>query len=215
MKASASKTDQASSSPSSSPISTSGCKPWIQTGLGLVSSGHRELDDILGGGCPLGTVNLVLKDRLSNYADTILSYALSESLSHDQSVLLLAATQWDVDAFINSAPLNLNYDRANGGSEQGALSEAVSFQHLENEKVRKDDDRGDAKLTIAWQYEKYLGKPLSRELLLASIKLIFDITIAKDSSSKAPERTAVDRLPFCCSYDLSRRLAQCPFSFHV
>lgn len=131
----------------------------------------------------MGTISLIFKDRLSNYADTILSYALAESLSHDQSVLLLAANQWVVDNLISSVPLNLNFERSNGAVDQGT-SQSTSSQ--EDEKVRKDDDRGDVKLKIAWQYEKYLAK--------------------ENNCSKPQDRSVDGRLPFCCSYDLSRQL---------
>jgi hypothetical protein len=40
-----------------------GVKPWINCGLGLVSTGLRELDSYLGGGLSLGTMNLLVLDK--------------------------------------------------------------------------------------------------------------------------------------------------------
>ena len=66
-----------------------GLKPSVYNSLGLVSSGHTQLDELLGGGLQLGTAILVGSDVPSNFADTLLSYGLAEALSMRQPCLLL------------------------------------------------------------------------------------------------------------------------------
>ena len=75
-----------------------GVKPCIHNSLGLVSSGHSQLDEILGGGLQLGTCFLVGSDIHSNYADTLVAYGLAEGLSMKQKCLLLCSSRPAADA---------------------------------------------------------------------------------------------------------------------
>ena len=47
-------------------------------GQTLLSSGHGDLDRLLGGGLPLGTLLLVLEDGWSTHHTTLLRYFLGE-----------------------------------------------------------------------------------------------------------------------------------------
>lgn len=67
----------------------SGVKPSVNTGLGIVSSGNKQLDDLIGGGIALGTITLLETDSFTAYGETLLLYGLSESLSHFQPTLLI------------------------------------------------------------------------------------------------------------------------------
>ena len=78
----------ASNTASVTPLLAQGIKSWTN-GLGLVSSGHRQLDDLLGGGLALGTVTAVECDQYSTYAETLQIYGLAESLSHGHETLVL------------------------------------------------------------------------------------------------------------------------------
>lgn len=55
----------------------------------LVSTGVPSLDDILGGGLPVGTVLLVKEDRATTYAQLLLKYFLAQGLaSHHHCALV-------------------------------------------------------------------------------------------------------------------------------
>mmetsp|Transcript_9151 Transcript_9151/g.20216 ORF Transcript_9151/g.20216 Transcript_9151/m.20216 type:complete len:106 (-) Transcript_9151:16-333(-) len=82
-----------SASPLSPPLTVlrrRGTRPWLN-GVTLTSSGHRELDAILGGcsslgstgsnaggGMCLGTVLVVVEDRFSSFAEDIGLYFVAE-----------------------------------------------------------------------------------------------------------------------------------------
>jgi hypothetical protein len=57
--------------------------------LGLVSSGHKELDVLLGGGLALGSSTVVQVDRTTNFGETRVGYGAAEGLSSLHEVLLL------------------------------------------------------------------------------------------------------------------------------
>lgn len=112
----------------------SGCKSWVNNGLGIVSSGSRQLDELLGGGMPLGTATLHLADMYSTYAASLLAYTCAESLSHQHNTAVLTLTAESNRRFRALLPYNRNLD-----PEPEAAAPQASG------------------LTIAWQYEKYLN----------------------------------------------------------
>lgn len=132
------------SSPGPSPSGGRGLKAWIN-GQRLASTGHRQLDELLGGGCVLGTTLLLELDQFSNYGATLLAYSAAEALSNDQALLLVTATARAADDFVSAMPYNLTL--------ADELASAV-------EVVPPTGEDADA-LRIAWQYEKYTqqGEP--------------------------------------------------------
>ena len=75
-------TSPSSSSSSSSSTSLVGAKPWINS-QALVSTGLRQLDDIVGGGLVLGSVTLVEEDEMfGSYAECLLGYRSLHLLLH-------------------------------------------------------------------------------------------------------------------------------------
>lgn len=60
-----------------------GTRPGLY-GQTLISSGHAELDKILGGGLPLGSLLLLLEDGSSRHHATLLRYFLGEGAACGQ-----------------------------------------------------------------------------------------------------------------------------------
>ena len=56
-------------------------------GRTIVSSGLADLDLILGGGLPLGSLILVLEDGVTSHHLTLLQYFIAEGLNNEQKVL--------------------------------------------------------------------------------------------------------------------------------
>jgi hypothetical protein len=142
------KSEKFNQNASQSLLDVSGMKPSVNTGLGLVSCGSRELDDVLGGGLALGTVTLLEGDSFSNYSDTLLLYALAEGVSHRHATLLVTASALTARRWLQALPYNQHVGRASGsggiGSGGGSGGETVAASGEKSE------------LSIAWQYEKYL-----------------------------------------------------------
>jgi elongator complex protein 4 len=83
-----------------------GVKPTVHNSLGMVSSGHSQLDELLGGGLQLGTTFLIGTDLYSHYGETLLSYGMAEALSMNQQCLLLASNQSSADQLLSTLPYN-------------------------------------------------------------------------------------------------------------
>jgi elongator complex protein 4 len=141
-------------------VKISGVKPWIHNGLGILSSGHRELDEIIGGGIPVGTINLYLNDNFSNYGETLASYNIAEALSHSHHVLLISPYSWTVDSILNNLPKNLSAAKLYQEMEVEELDGKVNEISKDdgNSNITKNSSSTDFGLKIAWQYEKYLSK---------------------------------------------------------
>ncbi|KAJ1431501.1 PAXNEB protein-domain-containing protein [Ochromonadaceae sp. CCMP2298] len=170
------KSEKFNQNASQSLLDVSGMKPSVNTGLGLVSSGSRELDDVLGGGLALGTVTLLEGDSFSNYSDTLLLYALAEGVSHRHATLLVTASALAARRWLQALPYNQHVGGASGsggiGSGRGGGSSGETVA-ASGEKIE---------LSIAWQYEKYL----------------------KPKDDGAGEGSG--RVRFCCGFDLSRSM---------
>jgi len=123
--------------------SRTGVKPWIHNGLGIVSSGHKQFDDINGGGLVCGTIVCIELDSFTCYGETLVNYGLIEAISHQQPVLLINIDTASVSKIITSLPSN----RTVRGDDDDAER---SYQR---EKLNDNSSQ----LKIAWQYGKYLS----------------------------------------------------------
>lgn len=62
-----------------------GTRPGL-SGQTLVSTGLADLDKLLGGGLPLGTVTLLLEDSYTQHHLTLLKYFLAEGAANSQAL---------------------------------------------------------------------------------------------------------------------------------
>ena len=162
----------------------------------MVSSGHRELDVVLGGGVALGGVLGLEDDSMSNIVDSLLLYSTAEGVSHKQHCLLLSCKSTDdVQQFIQRLPMNLNVDDydntndvvANDNNNDNNDDKKVKGEELDDDDTNdtnEDDRYTKDDLKIAWQYKKYI-----------------------DQNSKTS--TTTSKVKYCCSYDLSKKLQRC------
>ena len=69
-----------------------------------MSTGLADLDKLLGGGIPLGTVTLLLEDSFSQHHATLLKYFLAEGAAHDH------ALQWACsDSQVHTLPQKVTH----------------------------------------------------------------------------------------------------------
>ncbi|XP_038701129.1 elongator complex protein 4-like [Tripterygium wilfordii] len=118
---------------------TSSQTPGIKSGPNgtiFVSSGIPDLDKILGGGFPLGSLVMVMEDAEAPHHMLLLRNFMSQGLVHNQP-LLYASPAKDPRGFLGTLP-----------------SPVLSKEN----KSRKDDPEQDKGLRIAWQYKKYFGE---------------------------------------------------------
>mmetsp|Transcript_4826 Transcript_4826/g.9689 ORF Transcript_4826/g.9689 Transcript_4826/m.9689 type:complete len:431 (-) Transcript_4826:28-1320(-) len=202
---------KSSSSTSSNPISLHGTKPWINSTT-LISTGHRDLDAILGGGQVLGTSALVLVDRWSDFGSTLGRYWAAEGLANGQQVVVVdfdelfddQDRQNRVDGFLASLPLDMNLAKKEKMGQRGAgpthdkspsLAEMSLAEGNEDEDEDDDDENfeeervgvGDDHLKVAWQYKSSVQR--------------------KNNGSSTSAATPVDPY-YCHSFDLSETIQQ-------
>ena len=146
----------------------SGVKPWIN-GNYLVSTGNRNLDDLIGGGQGLGTLLMIESDSFSNYGESIISYGVAQALSSGHKVLVLTDSVLNPETLASMLPYNLNVGKCNDSvqhqnfldscqNKDGQIA-TVSNPNFDDDCStipvigKKADESG---LKIAWQYEKYV-----------------------------------------------------------
>lgn len=155
-------------------------------GLGMVSSGHKQLDELLGGGLTLGSVLLIETDTYSNHGEILMAYNLAESISCRQNTLLITPEFDNLEKISSTLPYNQSLRNI------GDVDAAVNASKAENRNKAKEDSASelhskDAKdrLVIAWQYEKY---------------------IIADATSNKEKGSSINSSQYCSSYDISRRM---------
>ncbi|KAJ1982901.1 Elongator subunit elp4 [Dimargaris xerosporica] len=77
--------------PSKQPKLPPGTKLSPHNGQVLVSTGVPSLDDVLGGGLPVGSICLVLADRRTGYSNMLLNYFMAQGLAAGHQVHLASA----------------------------------------------------------------------------------------------------------------------------
>uniref|UniRef100_A0A2N9J394 Elongator complex protein 4 n=1 Tax=Fagus sylvatica TaxID=28930 RepID=A0A2N9J394_FAGSY len=115
--------------------STPGLK-YGPNGTIFISSGIPDLDKILGGGFPLGSLVMVMEDAEAPHHMLLLRNFMSQGLVHKQP-LLYASPSKDPKGFLGTLPTP--------GSSK-------------DDKSRNRDPEHENNLRIAWQYKKYLGE---------------------------------------------------------
>ncbi|KAJ4839759.1 Elongator subunit elp4 [Turnera subulata] len=135
----ASKTRTSSFSRNLSSVSSPQTPPGVKCGPNgtfFVSSGIPDLDKILGGGFPLGSLVMVMEDAEAPHHMLLLRNFMSQGLVHNQPLLYASASK-DPRGFLGTLP--------------GPSS-------TKDDKSRNHDVSEQEKgLRIAWQYKKYFS----------------------------------------------------------
>ncbi|KAJ2908300.1 Elongator subunit elp4 [Coemansia aciculifera] len=104
----------------------------------LVSTGVPSLDDVLGGGLPVGGVLLIEQDRQTGYSNTLLSYFASQAIAAGHKLCMVNA-----DREIHLASQLPGW----AGVSRGKATESTG---ISADSVQ--DDSSD-KMQIAWRYQ--------------------------------------------------------------
>ena len=115
------------------PLLPFGTKLSALTQQPITSTGISSLDDILGGGVPLGTMLCVIQDEYTAYHRILVKYAIAQGLSMGKQQKTVVVGD-DLDSLIQHLP-GWNHHQINTQRDQN----------------RQEDD--EAKLKIAWRYQ--------------------------------------------------------------
>ncbi|KAK6923672.1 Elongator complex protein 4 [Dillenia turbinata] len=135
----ATKTRTSSFSRNPSLLNSSHTSPGLKYGPNgsiFVSSGIPDLDKILGGGFPLGSLVMIMEDAEAPHHMLLLRNFMAQGLVHSQP-LLYASPASDPRGFLGTLP-----------------SPVLS----KDDKLRAHDSEQEKGLRIAWQYKKYFGE---------------------------------------------------------
>ena len=130
-----------------------GLKPWINCGLGLVSCGNKQFDEMIGGGLSLGSLTLFGLDEISNHGETLISYNIAESLSIGHETLFLCYSQSTYDKYMKLLPLNQHF-------KSSSTHVSISNDKNENNSIKTDASESASvsdTLKLANSYKKYIG----------------------------------------------------------
>ncbi|KAG0163994.1 Elongator subunit elp4 [Apophysomyces sp. BC1015] len=153
----------------------------------LISTGVPSLDDILGGGLPVGTVLLVKEDRATTYAQLLLKYFLAQGIASGHHCALTSRDD-DPEELLRS----LMWLATTSEPEDDDDGEAAKA-------ARSDNDR----MKIAWRYSQL--KKFGTGVRTPSPP-------AKPSSPPATATktttASADPPPYCSLFDLTKRIPQ-------
>ncbi|KAI9484374.1 Elongator complex protein 4 [Zychaea mexicana] len=106
----------------------------------LISTGVPSLDDIIGGGLPVGTVLLIKEDRATTYAQLLLKYFLAQGMASGHHCAL-ASRDEEADELLR----NLMWLATSGANDDDDDHDAAA------KSAARSNAEGD-RLKIAWRY---------------------------------------------------------------
>ncbi|KAK5582909.1 hypothetical protein RB653_004498 [Dictyostelium firmibasis] len=154
-------TGSSSSSSSSLPTSTTtaakklpnGCKISIKNSNLLTSTGLSDLDDIIGGGIPIGSILMIEEDINSSYYMFLLKYFLAEGVLQQQGLFFSSLIGIDPFEILNKLPARITKEE----EIEADKNDNISNNNNSNNKQPTDE------LKIAWRYQQYVSNELSKQ----------------------------------------------------
>ncbi|KYQ90907.1 RNA polymerase II elongator complex subunit [Tieghemostelium lacteum] len=127
-----------------------GCKLSIQNGNLLTSSGLQDLDDIIGGGIPVGSILMIEEDINSSYYMFLLKYFLAEGILQQHGTFFTSLIGLEPFEILNKLPARITKEEEieNDKLDQSSSSTATS---------------ANSGLDIAWRYQQYVQNELSKQ----------------------------------------------------
>lgn len=114
----------------------------------IISTGVPSLDDVLGGGIPIGSLILLKEDRSTGYAQLLLKYFAAQGVA-SENVLCVATAEENPQVWVEG--LMAATDTKEKNEEEGdtvALTTRSLGALRTNEHTNEED-----KMNIAWRYQ--------------------------------------------------------------
>ncbi|XP_073392413.1 elongator complex protein 4 isoform X1 [Physcomitrium patens] len=166
-------------------IQAKGVKPGSH-GVSLVSSGLDDLDQIIGGGIPVGSLVMIMEDNEAPHHMLLLRYFMAQGLVHSQP-LFFASPLPSPQAFL------------------GTLPAIASARESKSRPMGPKDSSGQDELRIAWQYRRYLSEQKALEERRLRQQELTASSWASSSSSFS-HSSAVGSYEFCNDFDMRKPL---------
>ncbi|KAI8365911.1 Elongator complex protein 4 [Radiomyces spectabilis] len=166
-----------------------GSKLSAYNGQLLISTGVPSLDDILGGGLPVGTLLLIKEDKATTYAQLLLKYFMAQGLA-SQHHCALASRDEDSGEMLRNLMWLATTD--------------ADVDEDEDEKQRTARSNADAdRMKIAWRYSH-----LKKFETSVKAKLATPPPVPSDKNSATSVDKAEAAVPYCTLFDLTKRIPE-------
>jgi elongator complex protein 4 len=133
----------------------------------LTSTGIASLDEIIGGGIPIGTVLMLKQDRYTGYANLILKYFIAQGIAHEHQVMFVSFDTNPEEYISDLMGILSGKQESTQDDEEDIVpqSSARTFGALRN-----------TKMEIAWRYQRLpqLSTISSSDFRGPNSKLVFD-----------------------------------------
>lgn len=146
----------------------------------LLSTGIASVDDILGGGCPLGSILLLEEDKDTSYAKLLVKYWIAQGLCCPNQKVVLVSSELDQSPREILSKLPYSDDAASDPSSEGLKANDGHFTEDEDDAMSAEGSKENMK--IAFRYE----------------------SLKKFETSVKTDTTASSGIPYCSTFDLTK-----------
>ncbi|KAI8643381.1 Elongator complex protein 4 [Parasitella parasitica] len=167
----------------------SGSRLSAYNGQLLISTGVPSLDDILGGGQPVGTIILIKEDRATTYAQLLLKYFIAQGISSGHHCAITSRDEYPEEMLKTLMWLS--------------TSDKDDDDDLEKTKNARADAESD-RMKIAWRYSHL--KRFETGVKAKPASTVPQQQQTGSDKSDELQKTADEPKPYCSQFDLTKRI---------
>lgn len=167
----------------------SGSRLSAYNGQLLISTGVPSLDDILGGGQPVGTVMLIKEDRATTYAQLLLKYFIAQGISSGHHCAITSRDE-DPEEMLKTLMWLSTSDK----------DEDDDGDKAKNARADAESDR----MKIAWRYSHL--KRFETGVKAKPASPVPQQQQTANAASDQSQKLADEPKPYCSQFDLTKRV---------